>query len=78
MKNTYSKIKGKVAKKHKSGEIKTTGDLLADALATIEYAKDTIPDPIDGGLADHLDSMATDIIDRVQEFRSALLSREQI
>lgn len=78
MKNTYSKIKGKVAKKHKSGEIKTTGDLLADALATIEYAKDTIPDPIDGGLADHLDGMATDILHAVDDFRSALLSRDRI
>lgn len=79
MKNAYSKIEGKVAKRHKGGEDKTVGDLLADALATIEYAKSVIekygPGPVDEGLSDFLEAIATDIFNSAEEFRSAL--REQ-
>lgn len=78
MRNTYSKIKGKVVKRHRGGEIKTTGDLLADALATVQYAKETIPDPVDDGLADYLGGQCEDIIDAANALRSALLTQPRL
>ena len=71
----YTRIKGHVVKRNRNQTNKTVAELLADALATVEYAHTVIPEPIYDGLADHIDGQAEEIIEAVQNLRSTLLTQ---